>query len=331
MPLNASRRDLLEVGGALATAGSTAGLSGCVGDLLGIGSDSQSAISTVGTWWPARTAIADLLEDLPGYYGVQYVSFDAVEAADDRVDGDLFQIVTFRFDDRFQGLGVDPEDVGFRLYSPLWDVLRWDHDPSDVVTTLVETGAERVGQYRDFTIVSEAAGGDAGHGDGHGDVGSTVFAFDGSFLIHTRHVPWQDGKAIEGVKRLIDVRAGDLERFADENETFSRLLEAAYDGDVLGVQRFDSLSDSSADPEYGLFAGLDWECSSGRFDGTRFRRQDLYRFSGTDAVDMDSIETYVDTLEDETEGLGHATETTVNRHGPLVEVRYTVRLESIIE
>ena len=200
---------------------------------------------------------------------------------------------------------------------------RRDHTDGD--------GAERVGQHRDFTIVSEAGGGDAGPGDGHGDVGSTVFAFDGTFLIHTRRVPWQDGKAIEGVKRLIDVRAGELERFADENDTLSRLLEAAYDGDLLGVQQFDSLSDATAEPAYGLFAGLDWECTGGRFDGTRFRRQELYRFSDAEMVDTESIETYVDTLEDETDGPGHATETTVKRHGPLVEIRYTVRLESIIE
>jgi hypothetical protein len=331
MTVNPSRRTFLQNSAALVATGATTSLSGCVGDLLGTSTDSGSSITTVGKWWPAKAATSGAVEGPTESYGLTYVSLESVVEATDRVDGDLLQGVTFRFDDRFGAFDVSPEDVTFRLYNSHWDVLRWDHDPSDPETVLDEAGFEPASHHREFTIY--ASGSDAGgsgerndHPDEH-----RVFAFDGTVLVHTSRLLWQDGAAIDGVERLIDTHAGEFERFADENDTIGGLLERARAGDTLSISQFDSLPTSEPLPKYGFFEGLSARCLSGRFDGERFQRQDLFQFPDREAVDMDAIETYVEALDDEDDGFGHATETTVNRQSGLVEVSSTLPLESLVE
>lgn len=331
MTLNPSRRTFLQSNAALVATGATASLSGCVGDLLGIGSDEPSSMTTVGKWWPAKDAVSDAVEGPTGTYGLTYVSLESVAEAADRVDGDLLQSVTFRFDERFGAFDVSPEDVTFRLYNAHWDVLRWDHDPSDQKTALAEAGFEPADEHREFTIY--ASGSDAGGSGERNDhqEDHRVFAFDGTFLVHTSRLLWQAGTAIDRIERLIDTHAGEFERFADENETIGGLLERARTGDTLSISQFDSLPTSEPAPKYGFFEGLSARCLSGRFDGNRLHRQDLFQFPDRETADMDAIETDVDALEDEDDGFGHATETTVNGQGPLVEVTYALPLESLVE
>lgn len=97
-------------------------------------------------------------------------------------------------------------------------------------TTIVARGAfeathfERLVQGDELTHRGEYGGLDVYEGDGN------AAAFDRTTWVQT-----STNRPIETLERTIDAAAGDAPRYADEHESFARLVDALPDGDVLRV------------------------------------------------------------------------------------------------
>lgn len=323
-----SRRDLLRAGAAVATIGTvgTGSLSGCLGVLIGGGSE-RSALDVVTRWWAVPSQLTGRADRSPARY-VRCVSPSAVAEANDRVSGDLLRRGARRFQAQFQSFDVTYRDIAFRFRPGDWELLEVEHDRGRAANALRANGFRKATEHRGFAVFAESDRPDSG--GGVADRGR-LYAFDGSIVLTTRRGRWPPDGGVRAITGLIDAGEGELDRVPETDDTVGGLLSAARHGDFVFVDRTDRVTDDDADPEFGRFAGQIGSCSAGEFGADALHFQSLTLFSDSSAMDIEAVRQYVNALEDEDSGVFAATETSIDRRGRLVEITFDVPLESLVD
>jgi hypothetical protein len=329
MPLNSTRRDFLRTSTAIAAAGATAGLAGCVGDLLGTGgADRRDAVETVRKWSPAPARHPDRSgRDSTGYY-LYYRRPKTLAAVNDRIDNDLLRGSDRAFEEEFYPLQVPFQAVPFALNLGLQtQIVRYEHDPSEFAATLGADGFEARPDHREFSVYAQVGGGDD---DATGSRVESIVAFDGTYLIRSLHVASANSDEPAWFETVIDTHAGVGERYVDTDEHVEAMLEIAQSGDVLNLSRNEARSADGDASGRSAFEGYVGQCLSGQFGDESIHYQLLYGFEETEDADVKAIREYVETQRDEGKGFhADAEGFEFERRGRFVEVQFSVPLNEL--
>jgi hypothetical protein len=259
--MNPTRRRALEA----AAAGSLTALAGCAGRL---GGDPPEP-STLRRWVPAPT---EPLEEGLSTRSISYEAVREVAALSGTLEADPTALA-------LDQVGVEPESVddaaliGDGIY-----VYLGEFDADELLETF---GLDQDDEYRGTRVAtgtSELLG-------GSNDT-PTAVAVDGErFVLATGREPYPGSDGPEStVRRLLDVAAGEGERYADDAD-YGAALDRVEDGDLSVVRDASGAPPESTTLPAGVKAtGLGVELGSDTTEGTA-----VYVFEDADAVDRSAV------------------------------------------
>jgi len=277
-----TRRSVLKGGAALAGTGLVTGLAGCSG-VPGLGSGGAG----LGNWIYAPDAVTD---DRHGYVTFSRPSqiadaraeFDSEFYANVSEENTLLSVTGLDYDEVDESVAILPgidsfSDLLQAFFQGPTRVATADYDAEAVAAALDGAGYAETGSEGDYTLYAN-------------DDGTRTVAVGGGALATAR-----DGfgaGAAAKVEAAIAANAGDEDRYVDESDDFSTLLDRLGSGEFRTATTFDP--ESSTDTESGTFTGRVGEGVKLAVDGEETTLQYVHVFEDGEAVDADDVERWVD-------------------------------------
>ncbi|WP_254538301.1 hypothetical protein [Halomarina litorea] len=267
-----TRRNLLKTGVTAATGGLVATTAGCLGGAPGVsllGGDGRYT-----DWLVAPDKLGD--SDHYSFYHLRPAAFADHE---DQLGSDNYDQLEMLFSgpaERWTGVDFD-EVTDLVSFGPA-SVYTTEVPEADVVEDLEDEDFDDESDLEGYTVYVSSDE-------------SVAVGVNGETLVWGRE-SYQGSDAVDVVERVIEAKAGEEDRYADENEHFTALVDRLGDGDlVYGRTREESDAD---DPANGEFRDLVARGTTVSLDGETADMRWALVFEDENDIDVDDVKEYVD-------------------------------------
>jgi hypothetical protein len=263
-----TRRTLLRQAAVTAGAGTVASTAGCSGlNPLGGGGGAYAS------WLPVPDELGD-----SDHYSFTYLDMETVESNEDDLDDDSFDpdsIETF-----WEPLGFDWEDTSTLLIVSQVTVIEAEFSREDAVSDLEDEDFEEDTDHEGYTIFL-------------GPSESRTFAIGDNTVLLAGGYGVEE--PVDQLEVVIDANNGNVDRYGDENEDMSALL------DELGgtLDSGNTMEESDSDnPESGAFENMVAWGRTSTINGETSDRKWVIVYDEEDDVDTGDLEDWVDANSD---------------------------------
>jgi hypothetical protein len=300
-----TRRTVLKSGAATAGLLAAGSLSGCSSiPFLGGGAGYTE-------WVPAPAEYKDTESLTFGYSNPKTIADN-----EDNFDEDTYENYEQQ---EIRNIGVDFDEMTFRLGTGEYAVVDGDYEESDVVDELESDGEETSefeedGEEGEFTIYVPVDS---------GDTVPLAFAVNGTRVVRGTNLssapvgltPKGDTDAVGVLETVIDTQAGNTARFTDESEGFSILTDELGETTLVSGQfRGEAIEDGN--PEAGSFEGALGGGVAITVNGEQSDVKFVTVFENEGDADQGDLEDYVDeSLDDQYDPNGEPAYDTGGRTG----------------
>jgi hypothetical protein len=317
-PRQLSRRRFARSAAGLASAAGVASLAGCASETADTGDTFDGPARTLRKWLPAPDALDPESERYRTVQSAFLTSPRSLAAANDRVDGTVFEYLPDQVEGRFRPLDLTAPDVRTMLDLSLDDdvaVAFTDGTTAAHVDHLSDEGYDERDPIRGFRVFDAG-----GPGDPPG-----VYALDGGVVVHARGT-----HAAARVASALATRSGATPRLVDESPAAVALFDHLGGRTLLQATHRDRpLTGDDAHPEHGRFPGTVARGTGGTITGDTFHQRSVTVYDDPADADVDAVREYVDRWRDESRYVGPPEDTTVTRDGRVVVVTTRLPLEDL--
>lgn len=193
------------------------------------------------------------------------------------------------------GEELEPEDVDTIVSVGGANVISGAFDPNAVIDSMPVSGAE---EYGDYELYEEE------------EANATV-ATDGEQLVRSESTGYQSFDPREEIELLIDTRAGDAVRFADESDHFNQIYteNASADLEYVFVYAESAVEDASDDAVIARY-------ERANFDSSEVSGELVELYNSEDGIDLDEIRSQYESADVEVDD--------ISRDGRIVTVEVRV-------
>jgi hypothetical protein len=255
----------------MAAVGATALASsaGCLGILGGGGGGHKQ-------WLPEPGTLGD-----GDHYSFSLVNYSSLEQHEDEFDDDTD---LGSVEDTWQPADVNWEDVTMYLRFQGMTVLNAKFDSAEIVESFEDEDWDDATEHEGYTVMLSSDETRA-VGVGNNTLVSNGFGFGGS------------DDPVDAVEDVVDTKKGEEDRYVAESEDFSTVVNKVGSGDIVSAG---SMEETGTDePESGQFRDQVGQGRALTVNGETTKGKWVLLFKDGDDVDLDDVQDWVETSQDE--------------------------------
>ncbi|GAB3689347.1 hypothetical protein GCM10028857_24570 [Salinarchaeum chitinilyticum] len=301
--MEGSRRRFLKASGAVVGTGLLGASAGCTGILGGGGGGGGSGLTAHTDWYFEPGAIADTDHHTISYQGTMEIANN-----EDQFDSDYYDDTEQSFEDSYEYLGLDFDEVESRTYFGgfLATLLSgYTVDRSEIVESLEDNDYEDDDEYEGVQVFL-------------GPNESRAVGVTNNEIVVTSGSWNTDDEAIDVLETAVDTYNGEEDRYVDENENFAALT-SRLNGGTFGFAATHEETEETDAPN-GRFEGAVAQGSASDVKGETMDIQAIYLFDSADDIDMGDVEDY----RDESDSFDDIDDVSLNRSGRSVIISGTM-------
>lgn len=262
-----TRRSVLRRAGTAVGAGALASVAGCVDSLPGLGSGGTS----YETWLPEPDTVTS--GDHSSFWFLDTATFESNE---DELDDSMVDTLE-SIEQVWQPVGVDWDETStILLLDNVVPVVEADFETEDVVDDLEDEDFDEDDEYEGYRLFERDTRGFA--------VGNGRLIAIGQFI--------RSEDPIDDLEAIIDVNNGEEDRYVDEVEEMSVLVDELGNGTSINGRTLDAPDEPA--PEQGVFDEMVAEGHASSINGETADETYVIVYDSEDDVDLDDLEDWVD-------------------------------------
>jgi len=269
-----TRRAMLRRSLATAGAGAIIGAAGCSSLPNPLGGGASYA-----NWLPVPDDVSD-----SDHYSFSYINMNAVESNEDAFDDDSVDPSTF--EGFWDPLDLDWEDtssvitLGFGRFGFGGLVVEADYNRDDQISELEDEDYDEDSEYEGFTIMLS-------------ENEERAIALNGNAAVLTSATDSSgDTGDTDRVEAVIDAKRGNEDRYGDDSEDMSLLLDRLGGGTFVNGRTMEESDDDN--PEGGRFDAMVARGSRTKVNGETAKQKWVVVYDSEDDVDTGDLEDWVD-------------------------------------